>query len=65
MKKPDLESTLVAGLAGTVLLTLFSRLWFDCAQAECTPAGGSLMIPATGFAVGAGVQIGVRALGVS
>jgi hypothetical protein len=63
MKKPDLESTLVAGLAGAVLLTLFSRLWFDCSQAA--PFDGTLMMPVTGFAVGAGVQIGVRALGVS
>jgi hypothetical protein len=64
MKKPDIESTLVAGLAGAILLTLFSRMWFDCAQPECA-ANSSMMIPATGFAVGAGVQIGVRSLGVS
>ncbi len=64
MKKPDLESTIVAGLAGALLLSVCAQMWDDCFDPQCF-GSDRWTLPATGFAVGAGVQIGVRALGVS
>lgn len=64
MKKPDLESTLVAGLIGGLVLSLISRPLICGDQCDNGPLGPYLF-PATGFLVGVGVQIGVRSLGVS
>lgn len=67
MSKPiDLESTLVAGAAGAILMViLFPQFSGYTPDPNDGRLGGDMWLPLTGFAVGAGVQIGVRALGVS
>ena len=61
MKMPDLWSTVVAGLAGMFLLYFATQTVLDCG----TNPSDVYTIPATGFALGAGVQIIVRLTGVS
>jgi hypothetical protein len=61
MKAPDLWSTVVAGLAGMFLLYFATQTVLDCG----TNPSDVYTIPATGFAIGAGVQIVVRLTGVS
>lgn len=58
---PDLWSTVVAGLAGMFLLYFATQTVLDCGS---NPSD-VYTIPATGFALGAGVQIAVRLVGVS
>lgn len=60
MKMPDLWSTVVAGLAGMFLLYFATQTVLDCGSLE-----SPYIIPATGFAIGAGVQVVIRLTGVS
>ena len=61
MKAIDLKSTVVAGAIGAVLL------WMVLSLPATSDDGSSAKMPLlfAGFAVGAGVQIGVRLVGVS
>jgi hypothetical protein len=61
VKAPDLWSTVVAGLAGMFLLYLATQTVLNCG----TNPTDVYTVPATGFAIGAGVQIAVRLTGVS
>jgi hypothetical protein len=58
MRLLDWKSTLVAGLIGAVLLILVDQVIGDESNATVT-------VGVAGFAVGAGVQVGVRLIGVS
>jgi len=64
MKKPDLTSTVVAGVVGAIVLSVLAPPLICGEQCDDGPMGPYL-IPATGFLVGAGVQVGVRVIGVS
>lgn len=61
MKNVDLFSVLVAGLLGAAFLTAIT-LVLGAGSAQPAAYGRTL---GTGFAVGAGVQLSVRLLGVS
>lgn len=58
MKQPNLNSTLIAGLVGALLLALVVTL-FDTSNTKQS------LYAFFGFLVGAGTQIGVRLAGVS
>jgi hypothetical protein len=61
MREIDLKSVLVAGAIGATLMIIWGFL-----IAEPPPATSSVTSAAgTGFVIGAGVQVGVRLLGVS
>jgi len=57
MKSVDLKSTLVAGVFGAAILTAIVMI--------CNSNQYSYSTLGMGFAVGAGVQVGVRLFGVS
>lgn len=61
MKPIDLESVIAAGMIGATLMILYGFLMNEPAPATSSIGSSA----ATGFAIGAGVQIGVRLLGVS
>jgi hypothetical protein len=60
VKAPDLVSTLVAGIVGAILLYAATNTVLDAGSME-----SPLVVPLTGFAIGSGVQIFVRLIGVS
>ncbi len=60
MKAPDLVSTLVAGIVGAILLYAATETVLDCGSMD-----NPYLVPLTGFAIGSGVQIFVRLIGVS
>jgi hypothetical protein len=64
MKALDLKSVIVAGVIGAALLSLVT-LYVGPEGTGTTFAGNAVPTLATGFAIGAGVQVGVRMLGVS
>lgn len=66
----ELKPLLFAGLIGAGLLYLFQQVLNPTPVSSCSPcsagsASASAVTLGIGFAVGAGVQIGVRLLGVS
>jgi hypothetical protein len=67
MKSVDLESTIVAGFIGAAILwgIALAMSWTPSCPACIANGTGSFQYPLAGFAVGAGVQIGVRLIGVS
>lgn len=62
MKSPDITSTLVAGTLGAALTMLVLTMVLMAKDEDRPPAWEVLL---TGFIVGAGVQTGVRLVGVS
>lgn len=63
MAKPiDATSLVIAGGIGALLAILIRPLWKDCAV-DCQ--GNPYIFPMTGFAIGAGVQAGLRLTEVS
>ena len=57
-------STLAAGAIGALIMMVISKPLICGNQCDTGPLGPYLA-PATGFLIGAGVQIGVRVVGVS
>lgn len=66
MKKPDLESTVAAGVIGAAAGLLIDVLFFGRVSSDqgCAPLSPN-QAAVYGAVVGAGVQVGVRLLGVS
>ena len=64
MKSPDLLSVMIAGMLGAVILVTIGYLGLSptVTGASAPTVSGTAL---TGFAVGAGVQVGVRLIGVS
>ena len=65
MKKPDLESTVAAGVIGAAALVLIEFFIGRASSDQGCPPLSPNQAAMYGAVVGAGVQVGVRLLGVS
>jgi hypothetical protein len=59
-----ITSVLVAGAAGAIIFTLLGSV-FSSVSAQIFPSNPTFAAAGTGFAIGAGIQLTVRLLGVS